>query len=164
MFIFIHIFFYVYLATKDAFLPLKRYNLSEIVRLIEQTFFKRQVENCAKISLWNKNLKGCVYLENKVTTPKKHGIISYIALLIGIICFFIVFVTPTRIANVGNLVGDYITFFLTGTGITLSIIGIAKKTEKKIIPVISLIFSLSFFIFWIITLILLFTGQIEFGP
>ncbi|WP_396021712.1 hypothetical protein [Bacillus cereus group sp. BfR-BA-01380] len=96
--------------------------------------------------------------------PKKNGIISYISLIIGIICFFIVFVTPTRIANIGSLVGDYITFFLMGIGIVLSIIGIVKKTEKNVIPIISLILSSSFFIFWIITIFLLFTGQIEFAP
>lgn len=96
--------------------------------------------------------------------PKKNGIISYISLIIGIICFFIVFVTPTRVANIGSLVGDYITFFLTGIGIVLSIIGIVKKTEKNVIPIISLILSSSFFIFWIITIFLLFTGQIEFAP
>ncbi|WP_442852820.1 hypothetical protein [Bacillus sp. 123MFChir2] len=96
--------------------------------------------------------------------PKKNGIISYISLVFGIFCFFIVFVTPTRIANIGNLVGDYITFFLTGIGIVLSIIGIVKKTEKNVIPIISLILSSSFFIFWIITIFLLFTGQIEFAP
>lgn len=96
--------------------------------------------------------------------PKKNGIISYISLVIGIICFFIVFVTPTRIANIGSLVGDYITFFLTGIGIVLSIIGIVKKTEKNTIPIISLVLSSSFFIFWTITIFLLFTGQIEFAP
>ena len=96
--------------------------------------------------------------------PKKHGVISYSSLTIGIICFFIVFITPTRIANIGSLVGDYTTFLLTGIGILLSLIGIAKKTEKKIIPVISLILSSSFFIFWIITVFLLLTGQIDFAP
>lgn len=96
--------------------------------------------------------------------PKKNSIISYISLIVGITCFFIVFVTPTRIANIGSLVGDYITFFLTGIGIVLSIIGIVKKTEKNVIPIISLILSSSFFIFWIITIFLLFTGQIEFAP
>lgn len=96
--------------------------------------------------------------------PKKNGIISDISLIIGIICFFIVFVTPTIMANIGGLVGDYITFFLTVIGIVLSIIGIVKKTEKNVIPVISLILSSSFFIFWIITIFLLFTGQIEFAP
>jgi len=103
-------------------------------------------------------------LENEIVIPKKNGIISYLSLVIGIICFFIVFVTPTRIANIGSLVGDYITFFLTGIGIILSIIGIAKKTEKNVVPIISLILSSSFFIFWIIAIFLLVTGQIEFAP
>lgn len=103
-------------------------------------------------------------MENEKAIQKKHGIISYISLLIGIICFFIVFVTPTRIANVGNLIGDYITFFLTGLGILLSIIGIVKKTEKNIIPIISFILSSSFFIYWVIIITLLFTGQIDFAP
>ncbi|ENQ3105508.1 hypothetical protein ACEOWJ_001487 [Bacillus cereus] len=103
-------------------------------------------------------------MENEIVIPKKNGIISYLSLVIGIICFFIVFVTPTRIANIGSLVGDYITFFLTGIGIILSIIGIAKKTEKNVVPIISLILSSSFFIFWIIAIFLLVTGQIEFAP
>ncbi|MED3794439.1 hypothetical protein P4571_18580 [Niallia alba] len=103
-------------------------------------------------------------MENEIITPKKHGIISFIALAIGIICVFIVFVTPTRIANIGSLVGDYITFFLTGAGILLSIIALLMKTEKKLIPVIALILSSSLFIFWIIFIFLLFTGQIEFAP
>lgn len=90
--------------------------------------------------------------------------ISYISLIVGIICFFIVFVTPTRIANIGNAFGDYITVFLTVSGIILSTMGMVKNTEKKGIPVISLILSSSFIIFWIITLILLFTRQIEFAP
>ncbi|HLT55426.1 MAG TPA: hypothetical protein VK057_04905, partial [Bacillota bacterium] len=81
-----------------------------------------------------------------------------------IICFFIVFVTPTRIANIGNVTGDYITFFLTGTGMVLSLIGIIKKTEKNILPVISFILSSSFFIFWAIVVILLLTRNIELVP
>jgi len=109
-------------------------------------------------------LKGCAYLPNKTAVQKKHGIISYISIIIGVICFFVVFVTPTRIANIGNLIGDYITFILTGAGIVLSMIGIVKKTEKNVIPIISLILSSSFFIFWFIVIVLLFTGQIEFAP
>lgn len=95
---------------------------------------------------------------------KKHGMISLISLIIGVVCFFIVFVTPTRIANIGSLVGDYITFALTGIGIIISLIGIVKKTEKNVIPIVSLILSSSFFIFWIITIILLMTNQIDFAP
>ena len=95
---------------------------------------------------------------------KKHGMISLISLIIGVVCFFIVFVTPTRIANIGSLVGDYITFALTGIGIVISLIGIGKKTEKNVIPIVSLILSSSFFIFWIITIILLMTNQIDFAP
>lgn len=90
--------------------------------------------------------------------------ISYISLLIGGVCFFIVFVPITKVANIGSLAGDYITISLTIVGIVLSIIGITKKTEKNIIPIISLILSTSFIIFWIITLLLLFTGQINFAP
>ncbi|WP_338472560.1 hypothetical protein R4Z10_07400 [Niallia sp. XMNu-256] len=106
-----------------------------------------------------------VYLKNNErSVPRNHSLLSYISLLIGVICFFIVFVTPTRIANVGNLIGDYITFALTVTGIILSIIGLVKKTENNIIPVISLILSSSFFIFWIIVVFLLFTGQMDFAP
>ncbi len=72
--------------------------------------------------------------------------ISYISFAIGIVCFFLVFVTPTRIANIGSPPGDYMTLILTAAGMMLSVTGIAKRTEKSIIPVISLILSSSLFI------------------
>lgn len=103
-------------------------------------------------------------MESESKIQKKYGTISYLSLLIGIICFFIVFVTPTRIANIGSAVGDYITIFLTSIGIVLSIIGLKRKTEKKALSILGLILSSSLFIFWIITIILLFGGVIEFGP
>lgn len=103
-------------------------------------------------------------MTKEMSMPKKHSAVSYISLIIGVICFFIVFVEPTKIANVGYLIGDYITFFLTGAGIILSVVGLVKKTEKNIIPIISLIFSSSFFVFWVIMIILLFTGAIPFAP
>lgn len=100
----------------------------------------------------------------ELVPKKKYSIISYICLLIGILCFLFVFITPTRIANAGNIVGDYITVALTVAGIILSIITMTKKTEKKGIAILSFILSSSFFIFWIIAIILLFTGQISFAP
>ncbi|MDM5211091.1 hypothetical protein ACDZ29_04165 [Peribacillus sp. RS7] len=103
-------------------------------------------------------------MENEAFIQKRYGVISFISFIIGIICFFIVFVTPIGIANIGSLTGYYITFFLTITGIVLSIIGILKNTEKKVIPIISLVFSSSFFILWVIVITLLLTGEIEFAP
>ncbi|UUN15270.1 hypothetical protein LRS65_14340 [Bacillus cereus] len=103
-------------------------------------------------------------MKTEIVPKKKYSIISYVSLLIGILCFLFVFITPTRIANAGNIVGDYITIVLTGVGIILSIITMTKRTEKKGIAILSLILSSSFFIFWIIAIILLFTGQISFAP
>ncbi|PRT40042.1 hypothetical protein [Bacillus wiedmannii] len=103
-------------------------------------------------------------MKTEIVPKKKYSIISYISLLIGILCFLFVFVTPTRIANADNIVGDYITVALTVAGIILSIITMTKKAEKKGIAILSLILSSSFFIFWIIAIILLFTGQISFAP
>ena len=103
-------------------------------------------------------------MKTEIVPKKKYSIISYISLLIGVLCFLFVFITPTRIANVGNVVGDYITVALIVAGIILSSITITKHTEKKGIAIISIILSLSLFIFWIITIILLFTGQISFAP
>lgn len=99
-------------------------------------------------------------MKTEIGPKKKYNIISYTSLLIGILCFLFVFITPTRIANAGNIVGDYVTV----AGIILSVITMAKKTEKKGIAILSLILSSSFFIFWIIAIILLFTGQISFAP
>ncbi|MDW0110880.1 hypothetical protein [Sporosarcina aquimarina] len=95
---------------------------------------------------------------------KKVGKVSYLSLIIGVVCFFIVFVPPTRIASVGNLAGDYLTIFLTIVGIIVSVIGITMKEEKNVIPILSLILSSSFLIFWIIIIVLLLTGQMNFAP
>ncbi|WP_163253639.1 hypothetical protein [Bacillus tropicus] len=103
-------------------------------------------------------------MKTEIVPKKKYSIISYISLLIGILCFLFVFITPTRIANAGNIVGDYVTVALTVVGIIFSIITMTKKTEKKRIAILSFILSSSFFIFWIIAIILLFTGQISFAP
>lgn len=100
----------------------------------------------------------------EIVPKKKYSIISYLSLLIGIMCFLFVFITPTRIADAGNIVGDYVTIALTGVGIILSIITMTKKTEKKGIAIISLVLSSSFFIFWIIAIILVLTGQVSFAP
>ena len=99
-----------------------------------------------------------------VVTTRKNSIISYIALLIGIVCFFITFVQPTRIVMIGSLAGDYITFGLTAIGVILSIVGLLKKTEKKLLPIISLVLSLSFPIYFVLWLILMFTGIWDFAP
>ena len=103
-------------------------------------------------------------MKTEIVSKKKYSIISYVSLLIGIMCFLFVFITPTRIANAGNIVGDYITIALTGVGIIISIITMTKKTEKKGIAIISLVLSSSFFIFWIIAIILVLTGQVNFAP
>jgi hypothetical protein len=100
-------------------------------------------------------------MENEACIQKRYGVISFTSFIIGIVCFFTVFITPIRIENFGSLTGDYITFFLTITGIVLSVMGILKKTEKKVISIVSLVFSSSFFIFWVIVITLLLTGEIE---
>lgn len=99
-----------------------------------------------------------------VNQYKKHGVISYISIVIGIVCFFIVFVAPTRLANIGMAGGDYVTFALTALGIITSLIGISKKSERNLIPIISLVLSSSYFIFWIVTIFLLVTGMVDFAP
>ena len=45
--------------------------------------------------------------------------------------FSVRFITPTRIANVGNIVGDYVTVALTVAGIILSIITMTKKQRRR---------------------------------
>ncbi|UTR06095.1 hypothetical protein MM326_18765 [Alkalihalobacillus sp. LMS6] len=100
---------------------------------------------------------------NKNVLTKKGNIIKYIALIIGIVCLFLTFVTPTRIVMVGSLYGDYIVFVLTAIGVTLAIVSLIKES-KKFIPILSLILSLSYPILVALWLILLFTGTIDFAP
>jgi hypothetical protein len=106
-------------------------------------------------------MKGVSSMENEACIQKRYGVISFTSFIIGIICFFTVFITPIRMENIGSLTGGYITFFLTVAGIVLSVMGILKKTEKKMISIISLVFSSSFLIFWVIIITLLLTGEIE---
>ncbi|WP_373893208.1 hypothetical protein [Virgibacillus sp. CBA3643] len=100
---------------------------------------------------------------NEVVT-RKYSIISYIALATGIICFFITFVQPTRIVMIGSLTGDYITYVITAIGVVCSIIGLYKKTEKNMLPTITLILSLSFPIYFVLMFILVLIGAIPFAP
>lgn len=106
-------------------------------------------------------MKGVSSMENEASIQKRYGVISFTSFIIGIICFFTVFITPIRMENIGSMTGGYITLFLTIAGIALSVMGILKKTEKKMISIISLVFSSSFFIFWVIIITLLLTGEIE---
>lgn len=103
-------------------------------------------------------------MDARVESKRKYSSISFISLAIGITCFFIVFVPVTRIANTGNEAKDTVTLVLTAAGILFSLVALVNKTEKKLIAILGLLLSLSFFIFWIIALILLFTGKIEFAP
>ncbi|EOP11414.1 hypothetical protein KQ3_02234 [Bacillus cereus B5-2] len=70
-------------------------------------------------------------MKTELVPKKKYSIISYISLLIGILCFLFVFITPTRIANVGNVVGDYITVALTVAGIILSVITMTRRQRRR---------------------------------
>lgn len=106
-------------------------------------------------------MKGVSSMENEACIQKRYSVISFTSFIIGIICFFTVFITPIRMEDIGGLTGGYITFFLTVAGIVLSVMGILKKTEKKMISIISLVFSSSFLIFWVIIITLLLTGEIE---
>ncbi|MFU8691052.1 hypothetical protein ACNA6I_14565 [Rossellomorea sp. FS2] len=103
-------------------------------------------------------------METQAPSPKTYGFISWLSLIIGVTSFFLVFVTPTRVANTGSAIGDSITLSLMVMGILISIFGLLKKTEKKALSVIGLLLSLSFIFFWIMIIVLMVTGQIPFAP
>ncbi|WP_054710785.1 hypothetical protein [Bacillus sp. JCM 19041] len=102
-------------------------------------------------------------MDSKAVSTRKVSLIRYAALIIGIACFFLTFVPFTRIALVGSMFGDYIIYALTAIGVTLSIYSILKS-QNKIVPIVSLIFSLSLPIFLLLLIVLLFTGTIDFAP
>ncbi|KML31266.1 hypothetical protein NDQ57_00760 [Rossellomorea marisflavi] len=103
-------------------------------------------------------------METQAPSPKTYGFISWLSLIIGVTSFFLVFVTPTRVANTGSAIGDSITLSLMVMGVLISIFGLLKKTEKKALSVIGLLLSLSFIFFWIMIIVLMVTGQIPFAP
>lgn len=103
-------------------------------------------------------------MEMQNPSPKTYGLLSWLSLLIGVTSFFLVFVTPTRIANTGSAIGDSITLGLMVIGSIISIIGLLNKTEKKALSVIGLLLFLSFIFFWIMIIVLMVTGQIPFAP
>ncbi|MEK4563820.1 hypothetical protein MKX54_03915 [Alkalihalobacillus sp. FSL R5-0424] len=89
--------------------------------------------------------------------------IKYSALLIGIVCFFLTFVPFTRVVMIGSSIGDYIIFVLTPVGVVLSIIALVGSS-KKFIPIVALVLSLSFPLFFVLVFILLITGVTDFAP
>lgn len=102
-------------------------------------------------------------MDRKAVSTRRVRFIRYTSLIMGIACFFLTFVPPTRIALVGSMFGDYIIYALTAIGVTLSIYSILKS-KNKIVPIVSLIFSLSLPIFFVLLIVLLFTGTIDFAP
>ncbi|WP_430489169.1 hypothetical protein [Rossellomorea marisflavi] len=103
-------------------------------------------------------------METQAPSPKTYGFISWLSLIIGVISFFLVFVTPKRIANTGSAIGDSITLGLMVIGSIISIVGLLKKkTEKKVLSVIGLFLSLFFIFYWFLIIVLLVTGQIPFA-
>ncbi|MDW4525293.1 hypothetical protein R3398_02765 [Rossellomorea marisflavi] len=103
-------------------------------------------------------------METQTPSLIKYGFLSWLALLIGVTSFFLVFVTPTRIANIGSAIADSITLSLMVIGILISIFGLLKKTEKKALSVIGLLLSFSFVFYWILIISLLVTGHVPFAP
>ncbi|KML08294.1 hypothetical protein [Rossellomorea marisflavi] len=103
-------------------------------------------------------------METQAPSPKTYGFISWLSLIIGVTSFFLVFVTPTRVANTGSAIGDSISLSLMVMGVLISIFGLLKKTEKKALSVIGLLLSLSFIFFWIMIIVLMVTGPIPFAP
>lgn len=103
-------------------------------------------------------------METQAPSSKTYGLISWLSLIIGVTSFFLVFVTPTRVANTGSAIGDSISLSLMVMGVLISIFGLLKKTEKKALSVIGLLLSLSFIFFWIMIIVLMVTGQIPFAP
>ncbi len=70
-------------------------------------------------------------METQAPSPKTYGFISWLSLIIGVISFFLVFVTPKRIANTGSAIGDSITLGLMVIGSIISIVGLLKKNGEK---------------------------------
>lgn len=83
----------------------------------------------------------------------KHTIISHLALSFGLICFLIVFLNPIKFVHTGSLMGDAVAILFTTIGLILSITGLLVESEKKLIPFISLLFSSSFFISWVLMVV-----------
>ncbi|MGN1218637.1 MAG: hypothetical protein ACI4TD_11810 [Phocaeicola sp.] len=97
----------------------------------------------------------------EMRTNRSIGIVSVI---VGVICFFMVFVPPTRTVMIGSALGDYVAVGFTITGIMLAVVSLVKEPGKKWIPVIGLLLSLSYLAYWAILLVMLMMGLIPFAP
>ncbi|MDV2884822.1 hypothetical protein RYX45_06505 [Alkalihalophilus pseudofirmus] len=89
--------------------------------------------------------------------------LQFIAFIIGVLCFSIVFIPFTRITMTGHAWGDMISITLMFIGVTLSTT-LLKKYGRSPLLIFSIILSLSFPIYLVILIVALFTGLIEFGP
>lgn len=73
-------------------------------------------------------------METQTPSLKKYGFLSWLSLIIGVTSFFLVFVIPTRIANIGSAIGDSITLSLMVIEILISILDSSKKRRKRLSP------------------------------
>ena len=97
-----------------------------------------------------------------MNTKKRENLLVYTALAMGILCFVFTF-TFFRIVMIGYMSGDYSMFAFTFIGVMLSIFSIVK-TKKRLVPILSLLLSLSFPLLYIVWIVLLMTGVTDFAP
>lgn len=90
---------------------------------------------------------------------RKSDVFLYSALVVGITCFVLTFVFPIVMNGSG---GDPLVFILTAIGVLLAILAIIKS-NKRFLPIVALILTLSFpaqILLWVVAL---FTGVMDFG-
>ncbi|MEC0241162.1 hypothetical protein P4H66_15020 [Paenibacillus dokdonensis] len=100
----------------------------------------------------------------KEVYARRYSSWSWVALGIGLMCFIFVFGGPLRISAVGYAEGDLFVALLTVAGLSLSIVGLTRRSEKKGVLWVSLVLSLSLPLFWTFILAGLITGLIPLAP
>ncbi|MBV6682380.1 hypothetical protein KV679_01605 [Bacillus sp. JRC01] len=101
--------------------------------------------------------------ETQAPSLKKYSTLSCLSHIIGVTSVFLVFVTPTRIANTGSAIGVHHPQPDGHRHLDLDF-WTPQKKEKKALSVIGLLLSFSFVFYWILIISLLVTGQIPFAP
>ncbi|MBC1372554.1 hypothetical protein [Listeria booriae] len=93
-----------------------------------------------------------------VPIKKRTTFLGFLAFLLGILCIVMIFIKPVEfgIVTAGNWF--LVIFGVAVLTLIVSLIGIAKETERNFFPVIGFIISMGYIVFWLVFFLLILMG------
>ncbi|MBC2326423.1 hypothetical protein [Listeria booriae] len=93
-----------------------------------------------------------------VPIKKRTTFLGFLAFLLGILCIVMIFIKPVEFGIVTVSNWFLVIFGVAVLTLIVSLIGIAKETERNFFPVIGFIISMGYIVFWLVFFLLILMG------